>query len=203
MPLYAEKPKSDIPPVEAGPKYGICVGIIDLGTQYSKTYNKESHQVMFIFELPKDKIITEQGSLIRTLVKQYGTLSIGGNMPSNLSKDLCSWRKKQFTDAELEGQYNLFEQLGKSCQLDVIVNKNGRNRINSVSALMDGMEEVQPESDFIQYSMADNGWEIPANTPDWIVDIITKSKEFQSAEAKQALKDREAKGREPDNDCPI
>jgi hypothetical protein len=83
---------------------------------------------------------------------------------------------------EEENTFDLFTMLGKSCLLQV-VNKEGSDgkiysNIGNITSLMDGMDELKAERPFIEYAMADNGWDVPATVPDWLIEKIKKSKEF-------------------------
>ena len=178
MGLIAPKVKSNIPPIEPKTYQAVCYGIVDLGTHYSEKYKKESSQVAILWELPRCRVTTEHDSYSRFVTGIY-TFSYAPK--SNLRKILDSWRGKVMTKEE-ENTFDLFTMLGKSCLLQV-VNKEGSDgkiysNIGNITSLMDGMDELKAERPLIEYAMADNGWDVPATVPDWLIEKIKKSKEF-------------------------
>lgn len=178
MGLIAPKVKSNIPPIEPKTYQAVCYGIVDLGTHYSEKYKKESSQVAILWELPKCRVTTEHDSYSRVI---NGIYTFSYAPKSNLRKILDSWRGKVMTKEE-ENTFDLFTMLGKSCLLQV-VNKEGSDgkiysNIGNITSLMDGMDELKAERPFIEYAMADNGWDVPATVPDWLIEKIKKSKEF-------------------------
>ena len=48
-----DKAKPSIPPVPAGGYLAVCVGIYDLGNQYSEKFKSYSPKVMITFDLPQ------------------------------------------------------------------------------------------------------------------------------------------------------
>ena len=48
------KPKT--PPVEPGVYMAVCVGVIDLGEQYSEKFKNYSNKVKFVWALPSETI---------------------------------------------------------------------------------------------------------------------------------------------------
>lgn len=53
-----KKSGSSVPPMEAGTYPAVCVGIVDLGEQYSETFKKYSDKLLVIWEIPSQTIET-------------------------------------------------------------------------------------------------------------------------------------------------
>jgi hypothetical protein len=189
MPLIATEPEGQsFPPIENGTHHAICYSVIDLGTQYSEFYGKESHKVLITWELPDVRIDIERDdgivNLPRAASKIY-TLSL--HEKASLYKDLISWRGKSFTAEELVG-FDIFKILGANCLLQTVQQeKNNKtySNITAVTSLMKGMKKREPENEIVQYSMRDNGLDIPDNIPDWVKDLIKKSAEYRMIQGNQ------------------
>jgi hypothetical protein len=183
MALMANAKSSGFPPFKAGTYQAVCYSVIDLGTQYSDLYGKEQHKVWIAFEIPSIRCEVDGEDKPRVVSKFY-TLSI--HEKSNLGIHLVGWRGKEFTAEEANG-FNIMALMGKNCLLNVGVKekKNGdsRNEINSIAKLMDGMEELKPETPMCQYSISACGWDFPENMPEGIQKIIEKSMEFKASQA--------------------
>ncbi len=163
--------------IEDGNHHGICVAVIDLGTQYNETFNKEQPKVMITWELPEFPI-SENGEPdpqkgFRLISKEY-TSSL--NEKANLYTDLVSWRGRDFTQEELEG-FNIKNVLGANCLVNVVKNKKGYSQVAAVAKLPKGMESKKGTYQLI-YDMDEGIDNIPEGVPDWIVDKIKKSREW-------------------------
>ena len=91
-----------------------CYRIVDVGT-HNETYEGETskrHSVFIYWETPENQMTDGKPF---SIMKQY-TLSL--NEKSALFRDLCSWRKKKFTDEELKG-FDLTNILGCTCEIEV------------------------------------------------------------------------------------
>jgi hypothetical protein len=189
MPLIAKEPEGQsYPPIENGTHHAVCYSVIDLGTQYSDFYGKESHKVIITWELPDVRIDidTDEGpiNLPRAVSKIY-TLSL--HEKASLHKDLISWRGKAFTAEELVG-FDIFKILEANCLLQTVQQeKNGKiySNITAVTSLMKNMSIKKPENAIVRYSMLENGFEIPENIPDWIKELIKKSAEYKMVAGNQ------------------
>ena len=51
-----DRAKAKVPPVEAGVYMAVCIGLIDLGEQYSEKFKNYSYKVMYVWELPGETI---------------------------------------------------------------------------------------------------------------------------------------------------
>ena len=173
-----KKSGSSVPPMEAGTYPAVCVGIVDLGEQYSETFKKYSDKLLVIWEIDgEDKP--------RWLSKDF---SASLNEKSNLYQTLVSWRGKAFTENELTEdengfmQFSVLDMLGTGCFLQVIVEEkdgNSYNRITSVISLPAGMSAPTTETPLIAFDM--DAWddEVFNSLPVWIQDRIKKSTQYQ------------------------
>lgn len=48
-----DRAKPKLPPVEPGVYLAVCVGVIDLGEQYSEKFKNYRNEVQFVWELPE------------------------------------------------------------------------------------------------------------------------------------------------------
>lgn len=182
MSLIAKKKASiQIPLLEASTYLAVCVGVVDIGEQKNETFNNYSSKVIFIYEIPSERVDADGESKPRWLSETY-TVSL--NEKSNLAKMLLSWRGKAFTDAEMDG-FDLTEMLGKPCQLQVLVvpKKDGSpcNRIAGVFGIPKGFPIPSPENPLLKYDIADGENDTFKQLPEWIRDRIAKSTEWQQA----------------------
>lgn len=168
-------------PVPEGVHMAVCFSIYDLGTHFNEKFGKSAHSVLFVWELPDERINIERDgetqNLPRAISKKY-TFSL--NEKANLRKDLQTWRGRAFNAEELKG-FDLQKVLGKSCQLQVIHNVNGEKTYANIAAIMPlpkGTKALSPENPIRFYSIYDHEDRIPDGTPEWISDIIKDSEEW-------------------------
>ena len=166
--------------IEEGNHHGICVALIDLGTQYSKKFEKEQPKVMITWELPDFPMLGQDGNPVpdkgfRLISKEY-TSSLGEK--ANLFADLVSWRGKSFTPEELEG-FNIKNILSANCLVNVVKNDKGYSNVTAVAKLPKGMTPKTPTYQLL-YDMDEGIEAIPEGVPDWIKDKIKKSREYMS-----------------------
>jgi len=167
--------------IEAGNHHGICVAVIDLGTQYNETFNKEQPKVMITWELVDFPILDESGESkgFRLISKEY-TASL--HEKANMYTDLVSWRGRDFTPAELEG-FNIKNILSANCLVNVIHTTKNKKTYANVSAVAKLPKGMAPKSPTYQlfYDMDEGVENIPEGVPDWIKDKIKKSREWIAA----------------------
>lgn len=121
-----------IEPIPEGTHMARCVQLIDLGTQYSQVYDKESRKVMIRWELPSETILNEEGMEVPRMIHAVYTQSLSEK--ATLRKMLEGWRGKRFSDEELRG-FDLSVLAGLPCMVTVVHNSNGGNRYANVSAV--------------------------------------------------------------------
>jgi hypothetical protein len=177
MSLTAKQGPS-IQQIEPGNHHGVCVALIDLGTQYNETFNKEQPKTIVTWELPDFPIVDENGDPdpdkgFRLISKEY-TVSLSEK--SNLYADLVSWRGQAFTDEELQA-FNLRNVLGANCLVNVIHNAKGYANVAAVAKLPKSMTAKKGTYQLI-YDMDEGVAAIPEGVPDWIKDKIKRSREY-------------------------
>lgn len=179
--IAKKKATSSVPPIDAGTYIGVCVGVIDIGEQKNEMYNTYSQKVIFIFEVPSERIVIDDEDKPRWLSETY-TVSLSEK--SNLAKMLISWRGKDFTEDELDG-FDLASMVGKPCQLQVLVaqKKDGGtcNKVAGIFGLPKGFESPKPENPLMVYSIEDGENETFLTLPEWIRGRIKKSTEWQAS----------------------
>jgi hypothetical protein len=189
--LIATATGSGIEPIPEGVYTAVCYGVIDAGHQYSEKYDKVSHKVVLIWEIPELRIEVERDgkpvNLPRVISKRY-TLSLGDK--AVLRKDLEAWRGRAFTEPELK-RFEMQRLLGAACQLQVIHTRKDAKIYANAGALMalpKGVKAPTLESDtlFFSFEAAGANPVIPAGVPEWIVKLIKESKEWEKLTIKQA-----------------
>ena len=103
------KPKT--PPVEPGVYMAVCVGVVDLGEQYSEAYKSYSNKVKFVWALPSEVMEVDGKMEERHLSREF---SVATKKTSKLREFLCSWNSKKYSDEEYM-ELDLFDQVGKAC----------------------------------------------------------------------------------------
>lgn len=180
-----KKSKSQIPPVEAGTYPAVCVGIIDLGEQFSEKFKKFNDKLLIIWEIPSQTVSIDGEDKPRWLSREF-TTSL--NPKCGLYTTLVSWRGAAFTEQELQEdtdgftQFNVLDMLGKGCFLQVIVEENDRgrfNRVTSVIALPAGMEVPATKTPLMAFDMGAWDDDVFKVLPEWIQEKIKKSTEYQ------------------------
>lgn len=177
------------PPMEAGTYPAVCVGIVDLGEQYSEAFKKYGEKLLAIWEIPSQTIEIDGEQKPRWLSRDF-TASL--HEKSNLYQTLVSWRGRAFTDEELSEDENGFlrfsvaEMLGTGCLLQVIVEEKeggSYNRITSVVALPAGMSAPAPQNPMLSFDM--DAWDQQTfeALPEWIQNRIKKSTQYQKLHA--------------------
>lgn len=182
MGFIAKKSGNNLPLLEEGIHKAVCQSVIDIGLQFNEKFQKLTHQLIIIWELPEQRIsvVNKEGKvqdLPRVTSKKY-TCSL--HEKSALAKDLQSWRGKRFTPAEEEG-FDLSSLLNENCMLQILhTSTDGKTyaNISTILPLFKGMEKVEPENPVRYFSFADHRGEIPSDIPDWIVKLIKSSEEW-------------------------
>lgn len=175
--IAKEKSGAGFEPIEAGTYPARCSAVVDLGVQVTeyKGQRKEQEKVMFIFELPTERIMTENGEKPRLISARY-TVSLSER--ATLRSVLNAWRGKPFTAEELNG-FNLASVVNAPCMLTIshtISNGNTYANVSGVSKAMKGMEVPALDGEPIVFDMgADNAEITKAKLPQWVQDVIEKS----------------------------
>lgn len=176
MTLTAKSEGNNFEPTPAGVHQGVCIWVIDLGTQHNETFDVWQSKVYIGWELPHERIEIDGNNKPRMISKIY-TLSL--NEKANLRKDLESWRGRGFTQDELEG-FDLTKLLSANCLLNVIHKPKGDRTYTEVAGIMPlskNMAKIEPENKPTFWDM-DKGEPIPQDLPDWLKNLIYKSREW-------------------------
>lgn len=172
---------SSLAPIEAGTHPAVCVGIIDIGSQYNEKYKKSQPKVIIQFEVTDETITVDGKEVNRTMSSTYtNTLNERGA----LYRDLIAWRGKPFTDEELAG-FNLSKILGVPCLLTVThQERNGSTyaNVSAISKAMKGME-IKPTLPLVTFDIDDDPLEKVADFPEWIQKKIQASEQYKERTA--------------------
>lgn len=110
----------DFKPVPAGQYAAVCYSVVDLGDQYSPTYDKWSQKVRITWELHGENQIGDSTAQLddgspMSISREF-SLSLAEN--SKLRPFLEQWRGKAFTEEELAG-FDVTKLLGAPCMVSV------------------------------------------------------------------------------------
>lgn len=168
------KPKT--PPVEPGVYMAVCVGVIDLGEQYSEKFKSYSNKVKIVWAIPSETIEIDGKTEERQLSKEF-TFSL--SKKGSLRTFLESWAGKSFTDDEF-AEMDIFSVLGKPCQLQVVLNETKEySNVANLMQLPKGMPAPASQTPFITWDM--EAWDDVAfeKLPEWMKEQIKKSTQYQ------------------------
>ena len=148
-------------PIGAGTHQAVCYMVVDMGTHKTSYGNKR--QLLIGWEVPKYRIEIDGADKPRAVRRWFNFTMY---KESDLCKGIEGWSAKQFKDQDAADAFEFKKLLGKNCLLTTSINKNGYDKVESIGCLMDGMEELRAENDFIYYSIDEHG----ANIPDCVYD---------------------------------
>jgi hypothetical protein len=156
--IAKESEEKSFSPVPEGVHVAVCYSLIDLGVHHNKTYDKKQHKIMLTWELPDERIETEEGLKPRVISQQYtNTLS----EKATLRQHLEAWRGRVFTEEERKG-FLVEKVLKTGCQLQIIhEEKNGKvyANIKSIMSLPKGVKAPALENAVINFDMEDGNLE--------------------------------------------
>lgn len=188
------KPKT--PPVEPGVYMAVCVGVVDLGEQYSELYKSYSNKVKFVWALPSETIEVDGKTEERQLSREF---SVATKKTGKLRTFLSSWNSKNYSDEEFM-ELDLFDQIGKACQLNVVLNDTGEYaNVDSVIPIPKGFPEPTSKTAFFTWYM--DAWDdaVFEKLPAWTQDQIKKSTQYQKNHAPETVVEVKPEATE----CPI
>lgn len=176
MPLMGKTVQFD--PLPEGVHKAVCWLVCDIGTREDKRFGKKKHEVVIGWELPE---CLGKNKRPRTFSRRY-SLSMGvhpvNKKPSNLRRDLGSWRGKAFTDEEANN-FDILKLLCVSAQIQLI--HRPEDRRVEMSAILPCKEKFKPTLEPIGFSLSD-GLEIPDALPDWIKQELETCEELNKPE---------------------
>lgn len=175
-----DRAKPKLPPVEPGVYVAICIGVIDLGEQYSEKFKKYSNDVKIIWELVGITAEVDGEQKPRQLSRDF---HIAMSKKSTLRAVLSSWNGRQYTDDEFR-ELDLFDQLGLPCQLNVVLNDTGEYaNVDSVIPLPRGMPVPTTSSALLRWDMDEWDDKTFEELPEWAQEKIKKSTQYQQMHA--------------------
>lgn len=175
-----DRAKPKLPPVEPGVYVAICIGVIDLGEQYSEKFQKYSNDVKIVWELVGVTAEVDGEQKPRQLSRDF---RIALSKKSTLRTVLSSWNGRQYTDDEFR-ELDLFDQLGLPCQLNVVLNDTGEYaNVDSVIPLPRGMPVPTTSSALLRWDMDQWSDEAFGELPEWAQEKIKKSTQYQQMHA--------------------
>ena len=190
------KPKA--PPVEPGVYMAVCVGVIDLGEQYSEKFKSYSNKVKFVWALPSETIEIDGKTEERQLSKEF-TFSV--SKKGGLRSFLESWNSKTYSDDEF-AELDVFDQIGKPCQLQVVLNDTKEySNVANLMPIPKGMPAPVTKTSFITWDM--DAWNdaVFDALPEWTKEQIKKSIQYQKEHAPDTTV--EVKPPAAESECPI
>ncbi len=190
------KPKT--PPVEPGVYMAVCVGVIDLGEQYSEKFKNYSNKVKFVWALPSETIEIDGKAEERQLSKEF-TFSV--SKKGGLRAFLESWNSKTYSDDEF-AELDVFDQLSKPCQLQVVLNDTGEySNVANLMPLPKGMPAPISATPLITWDM--DKWDdaVFEKLPEWTKEQIKKSTQYQKDHAPDTAIEVQQPAAE--TECPI
>ena len=192
-----DRAKPKVPPVEAGVYMAVCIGFVDLGEQYSEKFKNYSYKGMYIWELPGETIEIDGEMKPRQLSKEF---TISGSSKSNLRKFIETWNSKSYSDEDFM-EFDVFEQVGKPCQLNVVLNETKEYaNVDNLMPIPKGFPVPTTNTEHIKWDM--DAWNdaVFDKLPEWIQEKIKKSTQYQKDHAPETeIKVNEATGEV----CPI
>lgn len=175
-----DRAKPKIPPVEPGVYIAICVGVLDLGEQYSEKFKNYRNEVQFVWELCGETVEVDGEQKPRQLSR---TFSVAASKKSNLRGFISGWNGVQYSDDQFS-DLGLFTQVGKACQLNVVLNDTGEYaNVDSAIPLPKGMPAPVTDTAPTLWNMDE--WDDKAfeALPDWVQEKIKKSTQYQQMHA--------------------
>jgi len=193
-----DKVKAKLPPLEPGVYVANCIGVVDLGEQYSKQYGY-SNKILFVFELPSETVEVDGQQMPRQLSQSF---TWSGSNRSKLRKTLQVWNTKTYSDDEFS-ELDLFDQLGKPCQLTVVLNETKEySNIESVMALPKGYPAPHTATEFIKWDMDSWDDDLLQRLPEWVRWKIQQSTQYQKLHAPDTSIEVEDQDNQTE-ECPI
>ena len=172
------KPK--VPPVEPGVYMAVCIGFIDLGEQYSEKFKSYTNKGMYVWELPGETIEIDGEQKPRQLSKEF---TISASNKSNLRKFIETWNSKSYSDEDFM-EFDVFEQVGKPCQLNVVLNETKEySNVDNLMPIPRGFPAPTTDTKLIKWDMDAWNDEVFQELPEWIQEKIKKSSQYQKDHA--------------------
>lgn len=170
-----DKAKPKVPAIEPGVYMAVCIGVIDLGEQYSEMFKNYRNEVQIVWEIPSETVEIDGETKPRQLSR---TFSVATSKKANLRAIISSWNGKTYSDEEF-GELDLFVQIGKPCMLNVVLNDSGEySNVDSVVPMPKGVPAPVSTTPPIRWDM--DAWDdaVFQTLPEWARDKIKKSTQY-------------------------
>lgn len=193
-----DRARPALPPVPAGQYLAVCVGVYDLGEQYSEKYKNYSPKLMITFDIPSVTIEVDGKQEPRQLSREF---TISGKSNSNLRAFISSWNGVQYSD-EAFGEFDPLTQVGKPAMINVLLNETGEYaNIDTIMPLFPGLPAPTTGTPLKVWDM--DKWDEKAfeQLPGWVQDKIKKSTQYQKDHAPDTTV--EVKPPATETECPI
>ncbi|MGM9585138.1 MAG: phage replication initiation protein, NGO0469 family [Faecousia sp.] len=175
-----DRAKPSIPPVPAGGYLAVCVGVFDLGEQYSEKYKNYSPKLMITFDLPSVTIEVDGKQEPRQLSREF---TISGKNNSKLRAFISSWNGVQYSD-EAFGEFDPLTQIGKPAMINVLLNETGEYaNIDSIMPVFPGLPVPTTSTKMQTWDMDTWDDKAFAELPVWVQEKIKKSSQYQKEHA--------------------
>lgn len=175
-----DRAKPALPPVPAGQYLAICVGVYDLGEQYSEKFKNYSPKLMITFDIPSVTIEVEGKMEPRQLSREF---TISGKSNSNLRAFISSWNGVQYSD-EAFGEFDPLTQVGKPAMINVLLNETGEYaNIDTIMPLFPGLPTPTTATPMMSWDMDKWDDNLFNQLPVWVQEKIKKSTQYQKLHA--------------------
>ena len=175
-----DRAKPSVPPVEPGVYMAACVGVIDLGKQYSEKFKNYSDKIMLIFELLGETVEIDGEQKPRQISRIF---AFARGAKSGLRKFLQSWDGVTLSDEQMENE-DLSKRLGRTCQLQIVLNETGdKANIDNVMAIPKGVQTAKPQSEMILFDLEEFDQSTFDKLSEWTQETIQKSEQWQKSHA--------------------
>ena len=177
-----DRAKPALPPVPAGQYLAVCVGVYDLGEQYSEKFKNYSPKIMISFDIPTLTIEVDGKQEPRQLSREF---TISGKNNSKLRAFISSWNGTQYSD-EAFGEFDPLTQIGKPAMINVLLNDTGEYaNIDTIMPLFPGLPAPTSPTPLRVWDM--DNWDDKAfeDLPTWVQEKIKKSSQYQKEHVPQ------------------
>lgn len=194
-----DRAKPKVPPVEPGVYMAVCVGVIDLGEQYSEQFKNYSNKCMIVWELPGETVEIDGEQKPRQLSKEF---TISSSNKSNLRKFIESWNGKTYSDDDFL-DLDIFDQIGKPCQLNVVLNSTGEYaNVDNIMPIPRGFSAPTTDTPPVRWDIEQWDDKVFESLPEWIREKIKKSTQYQKEHAPETAVEVKAPAA-AGGECPI
>ncbi len=171
-----DRAKPKVPIVAAGVYMAVCVGVIDLGEQYSELFKNYSNKVKFVWALPSELQEIDGKKEEKQLSREF---SVATKQTCKLRTFLSSWNGKAYSDDEYL-ELDMFDQVGKPCMLNVVIGESGEYaNVDSVMPIPNGIPAPTTTTPFFTWDMEQWDEEAFKKLPEWTQEQIKKSTQYQ------------------------